>query len=425
MKSILIAALLFSVSLLHANVPALINYQGLLTDINGNVVSGSKTVSISIHDAATNGTQLYSESIGSVTVQNGIYSFQFGSGPTFTTTLATGSQHWLQVTVNGEVQTPRERLVAVPFAIHSASVSDEAITQSKLDPLLKAALGLADPGFVRIGDLGNPNDSTGFGAVGYSYQIGKFEVTLSEYTEFLNAVAHVDTYQLYDAAMTTNLNIAGIQRMGIEGSYIYSIIGSSSRPVTMVTWFDAARYCNWLHNGKPSGLQDTSTTENGSYDLNGAMSGVAISRNLNARYWIPSEDEWYKAAYYQPATKGGDADGYWSYPTRSNSAPGNTIGAAANQANYNNGVYSVTQSPNYSNTQNYLTEGGSFSASSSYYGTYDQAGNVSEWNEAIMGITRGLRGGMYKLSTGLTPGARYNRDPAVPSNDLGIRIAKP
>ncbi len=117
MKSILTAALLLSASLLHADVPSLINYQGLLTDINGNVVSGSKTVSISIHDAATDGTQLYSESLGSVTVQNGIYSFQFGSGPTFTTTLATGSQLWLQVTLDGVPQTPRERLVSVPFAM--------------------------------------------------------------------------------------------------------------------------------------------------------------------------------------------------------------------------------------------------------------------------------------------------------------------
>lgn len=116
MKSLL-TALLFSASLLHAAVPALINYQGLLTDINGNVVSGSKTISISIHDAATSGTQLYSESIGSVTVQNGVYSFQFGSGPEFATALSTGTQHWLEVTIDTIIQTPRERLVSVPFAM--------------------------------------------------------------------------------------------------------------------------------------------------------------------------------------------------------------------------------------------------------------------------------------------------------------------
>ena len=137
MKSILTAALLFSASLLHADVPALINYQGLLTDINGNVITGNKTVSISIHDASTNGAQLYIESIGSVTVQNGIYSFQFGSGPTFTTTLATGSQHWLQVTLDGIAQTPRERLVSVPFAMKAAEA--ERLTSSTRKMVITAA----------------------------------------------------------------------------------------------------------------------------------------------------------------------------------------------------------------------------------------------------------------------------------------------
>jgi hypothetical protein len=117
MKPLLNAICLFCAAVLQAEVPALINYQGLLTDINGNIVSGSKTVAISIYDSATNGTQLYTESIGSVTVQNGIYSFQFGSDPGFATALSTGTQHWLQVTIDSVVQTPRERLVSVPFAM--------------------------------------------------------------------------------------------------------------------------------------------------------------------------------------------------------------------------------------------------------------------------------------------------------------------
>jgi len=136
MKSLLTAIGLFSVAMLQAEVPSLINYQGLLTDINGNVVSGSKTVSISIHDAATNGSQLYTENIGSVTVQNGIYSFQFGSGPTFTSTLSTGAQHWLQVTLDGIAQTPRERLVSVPFAIKAAQ-ADSLTPQPETDVYLR------------------------------------------------------------------------------------------------------------------------------------------------------------------------------------------------------------------------------------------------------------------------------------------------
>jgi hypothetical protein len=136
MKPLLNAIFLFCAAVLQAEVPALINYQGLLTDINGNVVSGSKTVSISIHDAATNGAQLYTENIGSVTVQNGIYSFQFGSGPTFATTLSTGTQHWLQVTLDGVAQTPRERLVSVPFALKAAQ-ADSLTPAPEVDVYLR------------------------------------------------------------------------------------------------------------------------------------------------------------------------------------------------------------------------------------------------------------------------------------------------
>jgi hypothetical protein len=136
MKSLLTAICLLSATILHAEVPSLINYQGLLTDINGNVVSGSKTVSISIHDAATDGAQLYAETIGSVAVQNGVYSFQFGAGPNFATALATGSQHWLQVTLDGVAQTPRERLVSVPFALKAAQ-ADSLMPAPEADVYLR------------------------------------------------------------------------------------------------------------------------------------------------------------------------------------------------------------------------------------------------------------------------------------------------
>ena len=87
-----------------------------------------------------------------------------------------------------------------------------------------------------------------------------------------------------------------------------------NKPVVYVSWFDCARYCNWLHNNKPSGSQDNTTTETGSYTLNGATSGVGITRNINATYYIPSENEWYKAAYYKGR---GTNAGYWTYATQS------------------------------------------------------------------------------------------------------------
>ena len=70
------------------------------------------------------------------------------------------------------------------------------------------------------------------------------------------------------------------------------------------------------------------------------------------------------------------------------------VGPGVNQANYNNGVYSVTQSASFNNLQNYLTDGGALSDSTSYYGTYDQSGNVFEWTDTVFDVSRRkLRGG--------------------------------
>jgi sulfatase modifying factor 1 len=273
---------------------------------------------------------------------------------------------------------------------------------------------------VTVGNPGNANDSTGFGAVSYTYNIGTYEVSLLQYATFLNAVAATDTYSLWDPNMATDLNVAGISRSGSSGSYTYSVIGDGNRPVTYVSWFDAARFTNWLGNGQGSG-----STETGAYTLNAATSGI-ILKNTGATYWIPSENEWYKAAYYDPTLNGGTG-GYWLYPTRSNSVPGNGVGGSANQANYNNGVYSVTQSGSYSSSQNYLTPGGAFTASASAYGTFDQGGNAWEWNDGVVGSLRGLRGGSWGEYVGyLRSSGRddFFTDPTFEYGTVGFRVAE-
>jgi formylglycine-generating enzyme required for sulfatase activity len=205
---------------------------------------------------------------------------------------------------------------------------------------------------VTVGDAGNAADTTGYGAVTNSFAIGKYEVTIGQYTTFLNSVAAVtsDSYivDLWSASMETDLNIAGIRRSGsgiLGDPYSYSVLGSGNRPITYVSWFDAARFANWVNNGATLGA----STETGAYTLNGATSGI-FTVNPGATWFLPSEDQWYKAAYYKG---GGTNAGYWVYPTQSDSAPGNNIGGAANQANYRtNGVFAVTQSADYSGTQN-------------------------------------------------------------------------
>jgi hypothetical protein len=172
------------------------------------------------------------------------------------------------------------------------------------------------------GNVGEVQPQGTFGAVAYDYRIGTTEVTVGQYTDFLNAVAATDTYALYNTSMDTDFNIRGISRSGVSGSYTYSVIGSAALPVTYVSWGDAARFSNWLHNGQPTGAQNASTTEDGAYTLNGATSQAALSavtRKAGATWFIPNESEWYKAAYHQPAAQGGDADNYWAYPMKTNS----------------------------------------------------------------------------------------------------------
>jgi sulfatase modifying factor 1 len=279
---------------------------------------------------------------------------------------------------------------------------------------------------VTVGNPGNVADSTGYGAVGYTYDIGTYEVSLLQYATFLNAVAAADTYNLYNPSMATNLNIAGISQSGSSGSYTYSVIGDGNRPVTYVSWFDAARFTNWLGNGQPSGLGEVAgSTETGAYTLNGAISGI-ITKNAGATWYIPSEDEWYKAAYYDQSLNGGTG-GYWLYPTQSNSAPGNMVGSSPNQANYYNGVFSVTQSGTHSSSQNYLTPGGAYTASASAYGTFDQGGNVYEWNDAVISSSfRGLRGGAWNFNaSSLQSSSRSFGDPSSDNHpDVGFRVAE-
>jgi formylglycine-generating enzyme required for sulfatase activity len=293
---------------------------------------------------------------------------------------------------------------------------------------------------VTVGNPGNAGDTTGYGAVAYEYRMGKYEVTIGQYTAFLNAVAQTDTYSLYNANMETNLNVAGIARTGSPGAYTYSVINnggdSSNRPITYVSWFDAARFSNWMSNGQPAGSQGAATTENGAYNVNGATSGNAVAKNVTnpntgaaPSFFIPLENEWYKAAYYSPTLNSGSG-GYYSYATQSDSQPGNIVSNGSNQVNYTDGNgYSVTQSYGYDANQNYLTDVGAFSGSGSVYGTFDQSGNVTEWNDlnGNAGSLRGRRGGNWDEggSVAVSSAGFGTYSPSSEYSRLGFRLASP
>ena len=293
---------------------------------------------------------------------------------------------------------------------------------------------------VPVGNAGNANDpGTGnvYGGVAYDYQIGKYDVTIGQYTDFLNAVAATDTYSLYSASMGTDLNVAGIAQSGSSGSYTYSVItnggNSANRPITYVSWWDSARFSNWMAKGQPTGAQSSTTTENGAYNVNGATSGNAPAKNVTnpntsaaPAFYIPTENEWYKAAYFDPTLNSGSG-GYYTYATQSNTNPGNIIGSGANQANYDTGAgYSVTQSFDYDGNQNYLTDVGAFTNSASFYGTFDQSGNVYQWNDlnGSAGSSRGLQGGGWNdIAFDLSSSGGGTLDPSNEGNGSGFRLA--
>jgi sulfatase modifying factor 1 len=299
----------------------------------------------------------------------------------------------------------------------ATGVSNGAITLAMLSPAVAAKLNGGQPAlsmeFVTVGNPGNPADTTGYGAVGYVFQIGKCEVSSDEYARFLNAVAATDPYGLYNPTMATNLT-----RSGSSGSYAYAVVtGRGAKPACGVTFYDALRFCNWLHNGQPAGPQDATTTEDGAYTMivENYTTGAVIKRNLKAKFWLPSEDEWYKAAYHQPSALAGPAGNYWSYPTRSSAAPAAKLPTAD------------PNSANYASIAGGATDVRSYPSSSSFYGTYDQGGNVWEWNESISGSSRGYRGGSWRsvFPSYLQSTFRNSIDPTYEDVIFGFRVARP
>jgi formylglycine-generating enzyme required for sulfatase activity len=304
-------------------------------------------------------------------------------------------------------------------------------TLTLLVVVLMVLVGVARAVDIEMVTVGNPAnapdtryETPGYGAVSYTYEIGKFEVTAGQYTEFLNKVAKRDTYGLYNSSMWSSTQGCKIQQSGDSGTYVYSVASDwANRPVNYVSWGDAARFANWLHNNQPIGAQGPATTEDGAYYLNGAMSNealLAVTRKANWKWALTSEDEFYKAAYHK---NDGNTGNYFDYPTSSDSEPSNVLTMASDPGNnatfynYKNGLYTI--GPPY-----YRTEVGDHENSRSPYGAYDMGGNLWEWNEALIVSLRCLRGGAFSnYPVELRASSRYPYQPRDEDADIGFRVA--
>ena len=278
-----------------------------------------------------------------------------------------------------------------------------------LAPLCPADLTIQ---MTTIGNPGNADDAPywdgqHYGGVDYVYQISTYEVTVAQYTEFLNTTAASDPYGLYNPYMMDGPHGSLISQSGTDGSYTYTAVaGAENQPVRYVSFYDGLRLCNWMANG-----QGSASTETGSYDM---AEGNWVTREANATWVLPSQDEWYKAAYYDPVN-----DVYYDYPNGSDAVPQEpTDGTTTREMNFGSDPY-------WQGSQYYTSVGQTTGVTP--YGVSDMGGNVQEWTDSFSpggGDNRVTRGGAFNNDEA---GLAYSGSAAYPpwgeGDSIGLRLA--
>jgi formylglycine-generating enzyme len=258
--------------------------------------------------------------------------------------------------------------------------------------------------FVTIGNPGNPADTTGqpnpAGSVPYAYRIGKYEIS-EQMIEKANA---------------------------LDGLGITIDSRGPDKPATSVSWFEAAKFVNWLNTseGHMPAYKFVPLDRFSPPDLVASQGFVLwqpgddgydpgnLFRNGLAHYFLPSADEWYKAAFYDPATAS-----YYDYPTGSNTPPtavasGTAPGTAVFHQDLSAGPADIMQAGGLSP-----------------YGTMAQGGNIEEWEETELGLVndntlalRGRRGGAWEtLASTFSASTRFGSGPSIPLAPTGFRVA--
>ena len=257
----------------------------------------------------------------------------------------------------------------------------------------------------QVGSAGNAANigGNGLGGVAYNYKISAFDTTISQYIDFLNG-SYAGKEGLYGVWNTSiggtggSTSVSAITRTGSAGTYAYTLSGTdfANKPVNFINWFSAARFVNWHSNGMDAAA---TATEDGSYELtkNGLpiIDGPIVPRKQNATIFLPSADEWNKAAFYNSATQS-----YYLWGTSSDVRPtavlpeGNVPVEGKNTANWRD-----NRLPNTVR----MTDVGTYVDTKSPYGLFDMFGNVTQMTDTSgTGANAGLFqafGGSYATTT--------------------------
>jgi hypothetical protein len=250
--------------------------------------------------------------------------------------------------------------------------------------------------FVNIGDVGNSADTATYntyGAVAYEYRMGKYEISQDDITK------------------ATASGMANVTAGAWTGS----------QPAANISWYEAAAFVNWLNTSTGKTAAYDLAWDGSAWSMNLWSSGQAwtaggenLYRNKNAFYFLPSENEWYKAAYYNPA-----GSNYFLYPTASDIAPT----PAASGTNAGTAVFEYAGGDAPTDVQS----AGGLSA----LGTMAQGGNLFEWTESASDLTndivsefRAVRGGAFNNNANsLDAFNAYTDEPSVEYYFIGFRVA--
>ena len=210
--------------------------------------------------------------------------------------------------------------------------------------------------------------------------------------------------------------------LGITLADMTSFGGNGAdRPATGISWLEAATFVNWLNTSQGFNTAYKFDTVGGTFSLwTGSDAGFDASnpyRNTLANYYLPSVDEWYKAAYYDPVS-----DTYFVYPTGQNVGDAPTAvptGTAAHTA-----VYDQADGTGPADIDN--------AGGLSLFGTMAQGGNVVEWQETALDLTndsptefRRRRGGAWRalLDNPLRSSGGNWDEPTFEDVTVGFRVA--
>jgi len=302
-------------------------------------------------------------------------------------------------------------------------LSSTAATLADVDPLSSIDfVRITHPGNSPWAGNGTPNDrAIGRGGVDYEYNIGRFEVTTSQWVEFMNAARDRPVGDSIPFLVTpSNWGAVGTAPTVPGGQRWRVPAGNEMRAVGGVTWRMAAVYCNWLTNGKAtnreaflSGAYDVST-----FGYNGNIFTDQLARSPGATYFIPTWDEWLKAVHFDPNRFGEEQPGWWLGPYSQEGIPS---GGPPGQGNANWREFAGWQSVLL----------GAYDRQTPW-GLYDAAGATGEWTESVLQFSPELErnrifdGSFWNSNvSGVldTLGNRGSEFPSIPFWYHGLRIA--